>query len=82
MVKNTLKSWISTDFKNNRGLSKTLGVSAQIVGIWVTQNPRGLLKYLPELKAATGKPYSYIVNIILCADHEVNAKESVYTKEG
>ena len=44
-----MRSFIKKNFGTQLNMSKSLGVSNQTVTNWMKSNPRGMLKYIPEI---------------------------------
>ena len=68
---NTLRQFIKKHYQSNYKLAETLDVTPQTVGTWVTKNPRGALKYLPEITLTCHVTSQYFVNVISCTEDEL-----------
>jgi DNA-binding XRE family transcriptional regulator len=44
-----MKKFIKKYYGSNKNLAKDLGITNQTVSNWITNNPRGMLKFLPEI---------------------------------
>jgi len=72
---NTLKNFIKKHYHSNYKLAEELGVTPQTVGSWVTKNPRGALKYIPEITTKTMVPSHYFVAVVTCTEDELIQKK-------
>ena len=68
---NTLRQFIKEHYNSNFRMAESLEVTPQTVGTWVTKNPRGALKYLPEITSKCQVSTQYFVNIISCTEDEL-----------
>lgn len=60
-AKQEFKGYIVKLYGTQHRMAKSLGVSQQAVGRWMNENPRGLLKYLPEIVEQTNTTYSQVI---------------------
>tara|TARA_R110002073_G_scaffold107160_3_gene241649 strand:+ start:1564 stop:1785 length:222 start_codon:yes stop_codon:yes gene_type:complete len=72
---NTLKHFIKSHYKSNYKMAESLDVTPQTVGTWVTRNPRGALKYLPEITSNCQVTSQYFVNVVSCTEDEITKKD-------
>tara|TARA_R110000751_G_scaffold68069_2_gene138621 strand:- start:253 stop:477 length:225 start_codon:yes stop_codon:yes gene_type:complete len=68
---NTLRQFIKQHYQSNYKLAESLEVTPQTVGTWVSRNPRGALKYLPEITTNCQVTTQYFVNVIACTEDEL-----------
>ena len=68
-----MKSFIKKHYGSNVKMAKDLGISAQTVTNWITNNPRGMLKYSPEIVANVNTTYHQLAWEVM--NHEIALKK-------
>jgi hypothetical protein len=56
-----MKDYIKKHYGSNVRMAKSLGVTNQTVTNWIKNNPRGMLKYLPEIVEECNTSYHQLV---------------------
>ena len=71
---NTLRAFIRAHYGNANQCAQKLGVTPQVVGIWINKKPRNALRYMPEILMHTHVPADYFIRIIQNAELEVTGE--------
>lgn len=69
-----LKKYIIKHYGTDTACAKALGITRQTVNNWVTKNPRGMLKFAPEIVAKNDTTWTQLSGEVLNREDELNKK--------
>tara|TARA_R110002111_G_scaffold17689_2_gene44060 strand:+ start:2918 stop:3127 length:210 start_codon:yes stop_codon:yes gene_type:complete len=67
-----MKEFIKKHYGSNVKLADDLGISNQTVTNWIKSNPRGMLKYLPEIVSKVDTTERQIVWEVMLHEKEIS----------
>jgi|TARA_R110001592_G_scaffold53293_1_gene163391 hypothetical protein len=67
-----MKDFIKKHYGSNVKLADDLGISNQTVTNWIKSNPRGMLKYLPEIVSKVDTTERQIVWEVMLHEKEIS----------
>jgi len=67
-----MKDFIKKHYGSNVKLADDLGISNQTVTNWLKSNPRGMLKYLPEIVSKVDTTERQIVWEVMLHEKEIS----------
>tara|TARA_R110000787_G_scaffold43672_2_gene106965 strand:- start:2063 stop:2302 length:240 start_codon:yes stop_codon:yes gene_type:complete len=70
--KNDLKKFIKKHFGSSVDCAKALNVNPQTVYNWHTSNPRGMLKFAPEIVNLCNTTWTQLAGEVLHREEELN----------
>lgn len=74
-----MKAFIKKHFGTLKACSEELGVTQVTVQNWIKKNPRGILRFSPEIIADKDTTFIQLAGEVLHREHEINVLEP--TKE-
>ena len=60
-ARNEFKGFIVRLFGSQKKMAEELGVSVQTVSLWCRENPRGVLRYAPEIVRIANTTYHQLI---------------------
>ena len=73
-----MKDFIKKHYGSNVKLADDLGISNQTVTNWIKSNPRGMLKYLPEIVSKVDTTERQIVWEVMLHEKEISRDWLLY----
>lgn len=70
---NDLKKFIVKHYGTQRNCAEELGVTTMTVYHWHTRNPRGMLKYAPEIVQKCNTTWTQLAGEVLMREQEINS---------
>lgn len=67
-----MKDFIKKHYGSNIKMANDLGISNQTVTNWIKSNPRGMLKYLPEIVSKVDTTERQIVWEVMLHEKEIS----------
>ena len=67
-----MKDFIKKHYGSNIKMAMDLGISNQTVTNWIKSNPRGMLKYLPEIVSKVDTTERQIVWEVMLHEKEIS----------
>ena len=67
-----MKDFIKKHYGSNIKMADDLGISNQTVTNWIKSNPRGMLKYLPEIVSKVDTTERQIVWEVMLHEKEIS----------
>ena len=67
-----MKEFIKKHYGSNVKMAMDLGISNQTVTNWIKSNPRGMLKYLPEIVSKVDTTERQIVWEVMLHEKEIS----------
>ena len=67
-----MKDFIKKHYGSNVKLADDLGISNQTVTNWIKSNPRGMLKYLPEIVSKVDTTERQVVWEVMLHEKEIS----------
>lgn len=74
MASSDLREFIEKHYGGQAQLARHLGVTAETVRLWLTKNPKPMLKYLPEIVNGANTTEMEVVGEILHHVEQVNGE--------
>lgn len=75
-----LKDFIRKHFGSNANCAEQLGVTSMTVNNWINKNPRGMLKYAPEIVSIKNITWTQLSGEVLFQEDELK-KHSLELKD-
>ena len=67
-----MKKFIKKHYGSNVHMAQTLGITNQTVSNWLRNNPRGMLRYLPEIVKTSNITESELVWEVMFREKELS----------
>ena len=74
-----MKSFIKKHFGTLKACSEELGVTQVTVQNWIKKNPRGILRFSPEIIADKDTTFLQLAGDVLHREHEIKVLEPMKT---
>ena len=71
-IKNDLKKFIKKHYGTQANCARQLGVTTMSVHNWHTRNPRGMLKFAPEIVSQVNTTWTQLSAEVLARESELN----------
>ena len=74
-ARNEFKGDIVRLFGSQKNMAEVLGVSVQTVSLWCRENPRGALRYAPEIVRLANTTYHQLVWEVIALEKKLKGED-------
>lgn len=72
---NVLKGWMYSHYGSYQEMAENLGVSTSTVSSWAHEQPRNMLKFLPEIVGATGQTPDEVLRVVTDREAQIYGRK-------